>query len=364
MDLEDELELSPRFATALLRGGTGVGVLQRAHDELTRRAHNVWLETGRSDDKANWEDAERTLVRWRRQPDSGSEEENTGLDAFVGSPSAGSFVDFAGSRDQLAESCITLEANLHAAKAALQQEKWAVRALRKDLQAERARSKRFSFKLMAAEAQLYNETSAKPSKKGHPRTLNTRKIPALTALNGSKNEWREVEHYRLTPRARVRRRLYSSPAHSSCSSDCEACEISSAASGCHTPTASWWYDDENDDSATDPDRSDLCDRACISEAECSDSWWFSEDSTQHRTASEGSGLAAVGCLFQITSDILILLPDLPAILMYTPEAEALIVLFCEVACPKMGVKNHLRPTSPATPPPQNCCPNRPRTPPL
>ncbi|CAE7622469.1 unnamed protein product [Symbiodinium pilosum] len=311
MDFEDELELSPRFVTSLLRGGTGVGVLQRAHDELTRRAHNVWLETGRSDDKANWEDAERTLVRWRRQPDSGSEEENTGLDAFVGSPSAGSFVDFAGSRDQLAESCITLEANLHAAKAALQQEKWAVRALRKDLQAERARSKRFSFKLMAAEAQLYNETSAKPSKKGHPRTLNTRKIPALTALNGSKNEWREVEHYPLTPRARVRRRLYSSPAHSSCSSDCEACEISSAASGCHTPTASWWYDDENDDSATDPDHSDLCDRACISEAECSDSWWFSEDSTQHRTASEGSNFTlpanssctSVPCDFEQDADM-------------------------------------------------------------
>jgi len=235
MDLEDELELSPRFVAALLRGGTGVGVLQRAHDELTRRAHNMWLETGRSDDKANWEDAERTLVRWRRQPETGSEG-TPGLDALMcDSPmdaiDGGFAMDFAANREELAELCITLQANLHAAKAALQQEKCAVRALRKDLQAERARSKRFSFKLMAAEAQLYKETAAPCMQVQQGRAgTTTQGIPVLKALDGLKDAWQEAEHYSLTPRARVRRRLYSSPTQSSCS-DCEACEISSPASG-------------------------------------------------------------------------------------------------------------------------------------
>mmetsp|Transcript_2173 Transcript_2173/g.4943 ORF Transcript_2173/g.4943 Transcript_2173/m.4943 type:complete len:349 (-) Transcript_2173:133-1179(-) len=287
MDLEDELELSPRFVAALLRGGTGVGVLQRAHDELTRRAHNMWLETGRSDDKANWEDAERTLVRWRRQPETGSEG-TPGLDALMcDSPmdaiDGGFAMDFAANREELAELCITLQANLHAAKAALQQEKCAVRALRKDLQAERARSKRFSFKLMAAEAQLYKETAAPcmQGQQGRPGTT-TRGIPVLKALDGLKDAWQEAEHYSLTPRARVRRRLYSSPTQSSCS-DCEACEISSPASGCHTPSASWWYADGKDSEVGD--QFDAYADASL-HPECSDSWWFSEDSTQGSASEE------------------------------------------------------------------------------
>ena len=287
MDFEDELELSPRFVTALLRGGTGVGALQRAHDELTRRAHHVWLDTGRSDEKANWEDAERTLVRWKRQPGSESETENNAFDAICDSPTDGVAMDFAASREQLAEACVTLQANLHAAKAALQQEKWAVRALRKDLQAERDRSKRFSFKLMAAESQLYQETSTKPSKQGHSRT-GTGGIPSHAALDRLHCEWQEAEHFPLTPRARIRRRLYSSPTQSSCSSDCEACEISSAASGCHTPTASWWYADGQDDSEVGAEYLDIYAGTSVIQRECSDSWWFSEGSTQHGTASDDS----------------------------------------------------------------------------
>ena len=290
MDLEDELELSPRFVAALLRGGSGVGVLQRAQDELTRRAHNLWLETGRSDEKANWEDAERTLVRWRRQPETGSDAGNPGFDALCDSPTESFAMDFAASREELAETCVTLQANLHAARAALQQEKWAVRALRKDLQAERARSKRFSFKLMAAETQLYKET-AKPNP-GHARTARGIPVPAVAAFDSLKDGRQEAEHYRLTPRARGRRGCYTgytSPVQSSCSSDCEACEISSAESGCHTPTASWWYADGKDHSEIGLDHFDTTyAEASILHPECSDSWWFSEDSTRHHTASEDS----------------------------------------------------------------------------
>ena len=39
-------QLSPRFLATLLEGGTGVGLLQRANEEVTRRAHQLWMETG------------------------------------------------------------------------------------------------------------------------------------------------------------------------------------------------------------------------------------------------------------------------------------------------------------------------------
>lgn len=42
----ENFELSPRFLDALLRTGSGVGLLGRAHDDVTSRAHRLWEETG------------------------------------------------------------------------------------------------------------------------------------------------------------------------------------------------------------------------------------------------------------------------------------------------------------------------------
>ncbi len=39
-------DLSPRFVSKLVEGGSGVGLLQRAQDDVTHRAHQLWLETG------------------------------------------------------------------------------------------------------------------------------------------------------------------------------------------------------------------------------------------------------------------------------------------------------------------------------
>jgi len=41
-------DLSPRFVSKLVEGGSGVGLLQRAQDDVTHRAHQLWLETGQT----------------------------------------------------------------------------------------------------------------------------------------------------------------------------------------------------------------------------------------------------------------------------------------------------------------------------
>ena len=43
-------ELSPRFLSKLVEGGTGVGLLQRAQADVTRRAFQFWRETGPDSD--------------------------------------------------------------------------------------------------------------------------------------------------------------------------------------------------------------------------------------------------------------------------------------------------------------------------
>jgi len=239
---------------------------------------------------ANWGDAERTLVHWRKQPATASEVGDTCLESLTTcetlSEGSCAAADFAGSgREELVEICITLQANLRAATAALRQERQAVKGLRKDLHAERARSRHFAVKLMEAEGRLYQHGA----KAQFQAPAEYRSLPRLTLhalqLRDSQKPMR-TEHFRLTPRARTRRRMFSSPTQSP-RSDCEACEVSSAESGCHTPTASWWYDDGcNSDSG--PEYYNLFAEKSLLEVECTDSWWFSEDSTQPHDASERS----------------------------------------------------------------------------
>ncbi|CAJ1378821.1 unnamed protein product [Effrenium voratum] len=235
-------ELSPRFASALVEGGTGVGLLQRAQEEVTRRAHQLWLETGRADDKANWEDAERTLVHWRRLhedlpvPEEPADSWDTTSQssfclAYEKMALEDMEVDYVNvSREELMDLCVALQVNLRQAKTALGEERSAVKALRTELRGdERSRSQHLSAKLIAAERRCMEKSPC-----GRAGRID---IPALPL---SLDKVRQVEHFDLTPRARTRKRALRC-ASSTSGSDCEACEIQSAAEKDGSPRELWWY---------------------------------------------------------------------------------------------------------------------------
>lgn len=55
--------LSPRFLSALLSGGSGVSLLERAHAEIKRRARDHWLDFPDASAAENWAAAEESVLR-------------------------------------------------------------------------------------------------------------------------------------------------------------------------------------------------------------------------------------------------------------------------------------------------------------
>eukprot|EP00434_Breviolum_minutum_P003973 symbB.v1.2.003495.t1/scaffold197.1/size274157/2 len=202
-------DLSPRFVSKLVEGGSGVGLLQRAQDDVTHRAHQLWLETGRPDDKANWQDAERSLVHWRWRPDEVDSNDRKNESAKLESVALEELdFDFQHlSRRDLIDLCAAMQQNLRTAKSAFSSERSAVKALRKELQHERARVQRFSCKLMATESEL-------SSRRLHQASNGDTLSPG--------EEWQfkgRTGNDILTER------------NGRCSSDCEACENRSRSRG-------------------------------------------------------------------------------------------------------------------------------------
>lgn len=232
-------ELSPRFLSKLVEGGTGVGLLQRAQADVTRRAFQFWRETGRSDENANWVDAERSLVHWRSLADF--EVENNTDDSPKGQKLETVALedvdfDFAHlSRRDLIDLCAAMQHNLRTTKSAFSEERSAVKALRKELQHERARLQRFSCKLIATESELYRRKS---------ESTQERQVPSMPLDTVKPSEG--MEHFKLTPRVR-RRRIVSHPQRTY-SSDCEAYEINNeCTTQCDSPTGAWWFSDSEED---------------------------------------------------------------------------------------------------------------------
>ncbi|CAK9061209.1 unnamed protein product [Durusdinium trenchii] len=225
-------QLSPRFLATLLEGGTGVGLLQRANEEVTRRAHQLWMETGRKDSEANWADAERSLMHWKSFPDAISEGDLSPVKGLENAALDELDLDFAQlSHEDLVHLCCAMQQNLRSMKTAYEEEHNAVKALRKELRDERCRLQNFSYKLKATEDELFRKKA-----QVDPGKL---RVPSLP-LDFMKP--RAIEHFNLTPRARCRRRAFSCPTDSAPSSDCEACEMDSCF-GDGTPCGSWWFSD-------------------------------------------------------------------------------------------------------------------------